>query len=42
MERGKKGVIKNKKQLIKNNFQSVSYSEIADIFVVEKVGKYGF
>ena len=29
-------------QLIKNNFQSVSYSEIADIFVVEKVGKYGF
>ena len=42
MERGKKGVIKNSKQLIKNNFQSVSYSEIADIFVVEKVGKYGF
>ena len=42
MERGKKGVIKNKKQLIKNNYQSVSYAEIADIFVVEKVGKYGF
>ena len=42
MEHGKKGVIKNSKQLIKNNFQSVSYSEIADIFVVEKVGKYGF
>ena len=42
MERGKKGVIKNSKQLIKNNFQSVTYSEIADIFVVEKVSKYGF
>ena len=42
MERGKKGVIKNKKQLIKNNYQSVNYLEIADIFVVEKVGKYGF
>lgn len=42
MERGKKGVIKNKKQLIKNNYQSVSYLEIADIFVVEKVEKYGF
>ncbi len=42
MERGKKGVIRNKKQIIKNNYQSVSYLEIADIFVVEKVEKYGF
>ena len=42
MERGKKGVIRNTKSIIKNNYQSVSYAEIADIFVVEKVGKYGF
>ena len=42
MERGKKGVIKNTRSIIKNNYQSINYAEIADIFVVEKVGKYGF
>ena len=38
MERGKKGVIKNTRSIIKNNYQSINYAEIADIFVVEKVG----
>ena len=42
MERGKKGVIRNTRSIIKNNYQSINYAEIADIFVVEKVGKYGF
>lgn len=42
MERGKKGVIKNKKQIIKNKYQSINYYDTSDIFIVNKNGKYGF
>ena len=39
---GKKGVFKNGKQIINFNYQSINYSNKANIFVVEKTGKYGF
>lgn len=42
MNNGKKGVLKNKKQIIKNNFQSINYYSLSNIFVVNKNGKYGF
>lgn len=42
MENGKKGVIKNKKSIIKNNYQDINYYDISDIFIIEKNGKYGF
>lgn len=42
MENGKKGVIKNKKVIIKPKFQSVVYYNVSNIFVVNRNGKYGF
>ena len=42
MENGKKGVIKNKKVIIKPKFQSVVYYNASNIFVVNRNGKYGF
>lgn len=42
MNNGKKGVIKNKKVIIKPKFQSINYYNVSDIFVVNKGGKYGF
>lgn len=42
MNNGKKGVIKNKKVIIKPKYQSINYYNVSDIFVVNKNGKYGF
>ena len=42
MNNGKKGVLKDTKQIIKNNFQSINYYNMSNIFVVNKNGKYGF
>lgn len=42
MENGKKGVIKNKKVIIKARYQSVVYYNGSSIFVVNRNGKYGF
>ena len=42
MENGKKGVIKNKKSIIKNNYQEINYYDTSNIFIMEKNGKYGF
>lgn len=42
MNNGKKGVIKNKKIIIKPKYQSINYYNVSDIFVVNKNGKYGF
>ena len=42
MNNGKKGVIKNKKTIIKSKDQSINYYNVSDIFVVNKNGKYGF
>lgn len=42
MNNGKKGVIKNKKVIIKPKFQSINYYNASDIFVVNRNGKYGF
>ena len=39
---GKKGVFKNGKKIIDFNYQSINYLSKGNIFVVEKVGKYGF
>ena len=41
-DHGKKGVFKNGKKIIDFNYQSINYSSKADVFVVEKTGKYGF
>ena len=42
MEKGKKGVIKNKKIIIKPKYQSIVFYELSNIFVVNRNGKYGF
>ena len=42
MQKGKKGVFKNKKKLIDLNFQDINYSDLSDVFIVNKNGKYGF
>ena len=42
MENGKKGVIKNKKVLIKPKYQSINFYNVPDIFVVKKGNKVGF
>ena len=39
---GKKGVFKNGKQIIDFEFQTINYSNTANVFIVEKTGKYGF
>lgn len=42
MQNGKKGVIRNKKVLIKPKYQSIIFYDMSDIFVVNRNGKYGF
>lgn len=42
MDKGKKGVIKDKKIEIKAKYQSISYYNNSKVFVVNKNGKYGF
>lgn len=42
MNRGKKGVIKNKSIIIKPNFQAINYYDQSNVFIVNKNGKYGF
>ena len=42
MQKGKKGVFKNKKKLIDLKFQDVIYADLSNIFIVNKNGKYGF
>lgn len=42
MANGKKGVLKNKKQIIKNKYQSINFYDTSDIFIVNRNGKYGF
>lgn len=41
MQKGKKGVFKNKKKLIDLNFQEITYSDRSNVFIVNKNGKYG-
>ena len=42
MERGKKGVIKNKKVIINPKYQAINYYDPSDVFIANKNGKYGF
>ena len=42
MNKGKKGVIKNQKVIIKPTFQAINYYDQSDVFIVNKNGKYGF
>ena len=42
MENGKKGVFKNKKELIEINYQEIFFDDKSEIFIVNKNGKYGF
>ena len=42
MENGKKGVIQNKKIIIKPRYQGINYYNVSDVFIVNKNGKYGF
>lgn len=42
MDRGKKGVIKNKKEIIKPKYQSILYYDTSNVFIVNRNGKYGF
>lgn len=42
MENGKKGVIKNKKIIIKPKYQSINYYNLSNVFVVSRNAKYGF
>lgn len=42
MQKGKKGVFKNKKKVIDLNFQDILYSNLSKVFIVNKNGKYGF
>jgi len=42
MDKGKKGVIKNNKIIIKPRYQSINYYNNSNVFVVNKNGKYGF
>ena len=42
MNKGKKGVYKNKKKIIDFNYQNIYYSDNSNVFTVQKVDKYGF
>lgn len=42
MQKGKKGVFRNKKKIINFNFQDINYSDLSNVFIVDKNGKYGF
>lgn len=41
-EKGKRGVIKNKKVIMKPKYQFINYYDTSKIFIVTKGGKYGF
>ena len=41
-EKGKRGVIKNKKIIMKPKYQYINYYDASKIFIVTKNGKYGF
>ena len=41
-ENGKRGVIKNKKVIMKPRFQFINYNDTSGVFIVTKNGKYGF
>lgn len=42
MNRGKKGVYKNKKKIIPFEYQNIYYSDVSNIFIVQKGNNYGF
>lgn len=42
MNRGKKGVYRNKKKIIEFKYQNIYYSDISNVFTVQKGNKYGF
>lgn len=42
MQKGKKGVFRNKKKIIDLNFQNINYADMSNVFIVNKNGKYGF
>ena len=42
MKNGKKGLFKNKKQIIECKYQDILYNTVAKIFIVEKNMQYGF
>lgn len=42
MDRGKKGVIKNKKEIIKPKYHSIVYYNTSNVFIVNRNEKYGF
>jgi len=42
MDHGKKGVIKNKKVIIKPKYQAINYYNNSNVFVVNRNEKYGF
>ncbi|MGN1299555.1 MAG: WG repeat-containing protein [Candidatus Scatovivens sp.] len=42
MDRGKKGVYKDKKRIISLEYQNIFYSDTSNIFIVQKGNKYGF
>ena len=41
-DKGKRGVIKNKKIIMKPQYQFINYNDTSKIFIVTKTGKYGF
>lgn len=41
-ENGKRGIIKNKKVILKSRYQYINYNDTSKIFIVTKNGKYGF
>jgi len=42
MQKGKQGVFKDKKEIIDLKFQDINYSDLSNVFIVNKNGKYGF
>ena len=42
MNNGRKGVFKDGKKIVDFNYEGLNYSNLSNIFIVEKTGKYGF
>lgn len=42
MDKGKKGIIKNNKIIVKSKYQAINFYTNSKVFVVNKNGKYGF
>lgn len=42
MNNGRKGVFRDGKKIIDFKYEGLAYSNLSDIFIVEKTGKYGF